>query len=33
MSNMIRPDELGAAEAAYKALAAIARLAPDSAAA
>ncbi|MEO6121095.1 MAG: geranylgeranyl reductase family protein [Acidimicrobiales bacterium] len=28
MSNMLRPDELGPAEAAYKALAAIARLAP-----
>jgi geranylgeranyl reductase family protein len=33
MSNMLRPDELGAAEAAYKAVAAIARLAPSSAAA
>jgi geranylgeranyl reductase family protein len=33
MSNMLRPDELGPAEAAYKAVAAIARLAPSSAAA
>jgi flavin-dependent dehydrogenase len=33
MSNMIRPDELGAAEAAYRAVAAIARLVPDTAAA
>jgi len=29
MSNLIRPDEVGPAEAAYKALAAIARLAPE----
>ena len=28
MSNMLRPDELGPAEAAYKAVAAMARLAP-----
>ena len=29
MSNLVRPDEVGPAEAAYKALAAIARLAPE----
>ncbi|HWC10386.1 MAG TPA: geranylgeranyl reductase family protein [Acidimicrobiales bacterium] len=29
MANMLRPDELGPAEAAYRAVAAIARLAPD----
>jgi hypothetical protein len=29
MANLLRPDELGPAEAAYKALAAIARLAPS----
>ena len=28
MANLLRPDEIGAAEAAYKAVAAIARLAP-----
>jgi len=32
MANLLRPDELGPAEAAYKAVAAIARLAPPSAA-
>jgi flavin-dependent dehydrogenase len=31
MSNLLRPDELGPAEVAYRALAAIARLAPDPA--
>ena len=30
MANLLRPDELGPAEAAYKAAAAIARLAPDA---
>ena len=30
MANLVRPDETGPAEAAYRALAAIARLAPDS---
>ena len=30
MSNMLRPDELGPAEAAYKAIAAIARAKPPS---
>ena len=29
MSNLVRPDETGPAEAAYRALAAIARLAPE----
>ncbi|MFN2606346.1 MAG: hypothetical protein ABR511_00415, partial [Acidimicrobiales bacterium] len=29
MANLLRPDELGPAEAAYKAVAAIARLTPD----
>jgi flavin-dependent dehydrogenase len=29
MANLLRPDELGAAEAAYRAVAAIARLAPE----
>ena len=29
MANLLRPDELGPAEAAYKAAAALARLAPD----
>jgi hypothetical protein len=29
MSNLLRPDEVGPAEAAYKALALIARLAPE----
>ena len=29
MANLLRPDELGPAEAAYRAVAAIARLAPD----
>ena len=28
MANLLRPDELGPAEAAYRAVAAIARLAP-----
>jgi hypothetical protein len=28
MANLLRPDELGPAEAAYKAVAAIARMAP-----
>ena len=28
MANLLRPDELGAAEAAYRAVAALARLAP-----
>ena len=32
MANLLRPDELGPAEAAYKAVAAIARMAPSSAA-
>ena len=31
MANLLRPDEIGPAEAAYKAVAAIARLAPDPA--
>ncbi len=31
MSNMLRPDELGPAEAAYRAVAAIARLVPEAA--
>jgi flavin-dependent dehydrogenase len=31
MANLLRPDELGPAEAAYRAVAAVARLAPDSA--
>ena len=30
MANLLRPDELGPAEAAYQAAAAIARLAPDA---
>jgi hypothetical protein len=30
MANLLRPDELGPAEAAYKAAAAIVRLAPDA---
>jgi flavin-dependent dehydrogenase len=30
MSNMLRPDELGPAEAVYKAVAAIARMAPEA---
>ena len=30
MANLLRPDELGPAEAAYKAAAALARLAPDT---
>ena len=30
MANLLRPDELGPAEAAYKAAAALARLAPDA---
>jgi flavin-dependent dehydrogenase len=30
MANLLRPDELGAAEAAYRALAALARLAPPA---
>jgi hypothetical protein len=29
MANLLRPDELGPAEAAYKAVAAMARLAPS----
>jgi flavin-dependent dehydrogenase len=29
MANLLRPDEMGAAEAAYKAVAAIAKLAPE----
>ncbi|HWW52960.1 MAG TPA: hypothetical protein VNY84_04290, partial [Acidimicrobiales bacterium] len=29
MANLLRPDELGPAEAAYRAVAAIARLAPE----
>jgi hypothetical protein len=29
MANLLRPDELGPAEAAYRALAAIARIAPE----
>ena len=29
MANLMRPDEMGAAEAAYKALATVARLVPD----
>jgi flavin-dependent dehydrogenase len=33
MANLLRPDELGPAEAAYRAVAAIARLAPDPVAA
>jgi menaquinone-9 beta-reductase len=33
MANLLRPDEIGPAEAAYKAMAALARLVPDSAAA
>jgi flavin-dependent dehydrogenase len=33
MANLLRPDELGPAEAAYRAVAAIARLVPQSAAA
>ena len=31
MANLLRPDELGPAEAAYRAVAALARLAPDPA--
>ena len=31
MSNLVRPDEVGPAEAAYKAMVAIARLAPEGA--
>jgi flavin-dependent dehydrogenase len=31
MANLLRPDELGPAEAAYRSLAAIARLVPDAA--
>ena len=30
MANLLRPDEIGPAEAAYKAAAALARLAPDA---
>jgi hypothetical protein len=30
MANLLRPDEVGPAEAAYKAAAALARLAPDA---
>ena len=30
MANLLRPDELGPAEAAYKAAAALAHLAPDA---
>ena len=30
MANLLRPDEFGLAEAAYKAAAAIARFAPDA---
>jgi hypothetical protein len=30
MANLLRPDELGPAEAAYKAAAAVVRLAPDA---
>jgi hypothetical protein len=30
MANLLRPDELGPAEAAYKAAAALARLSPNS---
>jgi flavin-dependent dehydrogenase len=30
MANLLRPDELGPAEAAYRAVAALARLAPDA---
>jgi hypothetical protein len=30
MSNLLRPDEIGPAEAAYKAAAAIVRLAPNA---
>jgi flavin-dependent dehydrogenase len=33
MANLLRPDELGPAEAAYRAVAAIARMAPDRASA
>jgi len=29
MANLLRPDELGPAEAAYRAVAAIARMTPD----
>jgi hypothetical protein len=29
MANLLRPDELGAAEAAYKALASLSRLVPE----
>ena len=31
MANLLRPDELGPAEAAYRAMAAMARLAPEPA--
>jgi hypothetical protein len=31
MANLLRPDELGAAEAAYRMVAAIARVVPDAA--
>jgi len=30
MANLLRPDELGPAEAAYRAVAALARLAPST---
>jgi hypothetical protein len=33
MANLLRPEELGAAEAAYRAVAALARLVPEPAAA
>ena len=33
MANLLRPDEVGAAEAAYTAIAALVRLVPDSIAA
>ena len=33
MANLLRPDELGPAEAAYKAIAVLVRLVPDSVAA
>ncbi len=33
MANVLRPDELGPAEAAYRAVAAIARMVPDPVAA
>jgi hypothetical protein len=32
MANLLRPDQLGPAEAAYKAIAALVRLVPESAA-